>query len=216
MTGGVVSQYWFAPSLSDNLRQGIGDWSVPEIVSYLKTGSNAKSKTAGPMTEVVMNSTRHLNDSDLNAIAVYLKNMPQPHTATVRKTAHLSSQTLARGRAIYMYNCAGCHMDNGGGMQHFFPPLKGSAAIQAENAGTVIHVVLSGASITAPGTTPTGIAMPSFERTLNNQQIADVVNYIRNAWGNRSSLVRTDTVSDIRKSLKKHTAKNSFKQTTKD
>ncbi|MHB1605412.1 MAG: c-type cytochrome [Leptospirales bacterium] len=213
LTGGVVGKYWFAPSLSDNLRQGIGNWSVPEIVRYLKTGSNDKSATAGPMTEVVMNSTRYLSNSDLNAIAVYLKDMTQSDAAIAGKTASPGLQTLSRGHSIYMYNCAGCHKDNGGGVPHFFPPLKGSAAVQAENASTVIHVILAGASITPPSTIPTGIAMPEFDRKLDNQQISDVVNYIRNAWGNRGSLVSPGAVFDIRKSLKKSTAKKTYRQT---
>lgn len=202
-TGGVVGKYWYAPSLSDNLRLGIGNWSVPEIVRYLKTGSNDKSAAAGPMTEVVMNSTRYLSDPDLNAIAVYLKNMPQTQLAAGVKTVEADPETLPRGHSLYMYNCAGCHMDNGAGVPHFFPPLRGSAAIQAKNPGTVIHVVLAGASLTPPSSIPTGILMPAFERKLNDRQIADVVNYIRNTWGNRAPLVRVDTVSDIRKSLKK-------------
>jgi len=202
-TGGVVGKYWFAPSLSDNLRLGIGNWSVPEIVSYLKTGSNDKSASAGPMTEVVMNSTRYLSDPDLNAIAVYLKNMPQTQLAVGAKAVEADPETLPRGHSLYMYNCAGCHMDNGAGVPHFFPPLRGSAVIQAKNPGTVIHVVLAGASLTPPSALPTGILMPSFRGTLNDRQIADVVNYIRNAWGNRAPLVATATVSDIRKNLKK-------------
>ena len=94
-------------------------------------------------------------------------------------------------------------MDGGGGMTHFFPPLKGSATIQAKNPDTVIHVVLAGASITAPATIPSGIAMPAFAQTLNNRQITDVVNYVRNSWGNRSASVQMLTVSNIRKILRK-------------
>lgn len=202
-TGGAAGKYWFAPSLSDNLRLGIGNWSVPEIVRYLKTGSNDKSASAGPMTEVVMNSTRYLSNPDLNAIAVYLKNMPQKQLATVAKTNKTDLKTLHRGHSLYMFNCAGCHMDNGAGVPHFFPPLRGSAAVQAKDPNTVIHVVLIGASLTPPLSIPTGIAMPAFERKLNNRQITDVVNYIRNAWGNRAPLVGIETVSAIRMSLKK-------------
>ncbi len=201
-TGGAVGNYWFAPSLSDNLRLGIGNWSVPEIVRYLKTGSNDKSASAGPMTEVVMNSTRYLSNPDLNAIAVYLKNMPQKQLVTVAKTSKPDLTTLHRGHSLYMFNCAGCHMDNGAGVPHFFPPLRGSSAVQTKDPETVIHVVLMGASLPPPMSTPAGIAMPSFAQKLNNRQITDVVNYIRNAWGNRAPLVRTETVSAIRKSLK--------------
>jgi len=215
LTGGYADpkEHWFAPSLSGNLREGIGAWSVPEIVGYLKTGSNAKSATAGPMTEVVMNSTRYLSDTDLTAIAVYLKDMPQMRSTIASKTADLDGQTLARGHTLYIHNCSVCHMGNGGGFPHYFPPLKGSAAIQAENPGTVINVVLAGASITVPSSKPTGLLMPAFGQKLNDQEIADVVNYIRNTWGNRAPLVHTDTVSEIRKNSHKPATRKSHKQT---
>jgi len=213
LTGGYADsrEHWFAPSLTGNLRQGIGDWSLPEIVEYLKTASNAKSSSAGPMTSVVMNSTRYLNDADLTAIAVYLKDMPQMQTTSETKTTDLSVQTLVRGHDIYVHNCAGCHMGNGGGFPHYFPPLKGSAAIQAENPGTVINVVLAGANIKVPSSKPTGLLMPAFGQKLSDQEIADVVNYIRNTWGNLAPLVRTDTVSVIRKNSQKLVTKKSHK-----
>jgi len=215
LSGGYADsrEHWFAPSLSDNLRQGIGDWSVLEIVDYLKTASNDKSASAGPMTGVVMNSTRYLNDADLTAIAVYLKDMPQMQTTSETKTTDLSVQTLASGHDLYVHNCASCHMADGNGLLHYFPPLKGSAAIQAENPGTVINVVLAGASITVPSSKPTGLLMPAFGQKLSDQEIADVVNYIRNSWGNRAPTVRTNTVSEIRKSSQAPATNKSHKPT---
>lgn len=214
LTGGYADprEHWFAPNLSDNVRRGIGDWSVSGIVSYLKTGKNAKSAAVGPMAEVVMNSTRYLNDADLTAIAVYLKDMPQTQITTTSDTAALSHQTLASGQTLYMNNCARCHMQGGGGFPHYFPPLKGSATIQADNPGTVIHVVLAGASLTAPSSKPTGLVMPAFDRKLSDQEIADVVNYIRNAWGNRAPLTYADTVSKIRKIVEPTAVENHHKK----
>jgi mono/diheme cytochrome c family protein len=199
--GGSAGLHWAAPGLDGNLREGVGGWSTAEIVEYLKTGSNAKSASAGPMTEVVMNSTQYLTDTDLDAIAIYLKNRPNDSIKPPPKTAALGTDALVRGQALYIDNCTACHMPDGRGVAKVFPPLTGSAAIQADNPGTVIHVVLAGARMAAPAAKPTGLAMPGFGWKLGDREIADVVNYARHAWGNRSPLVDADAVAAVRKDI---------------
>ncbi|HEV7123142.1 MAG TPA: cytochrome c [Rhodanobacter sp.] len=199
--GGNAGLHWMAPGLDSNLRDGVGGWSSAEIVEYLQTGSNAKSATAGPMTDVVMNSTQYLTREDLAAIAVFLKDRPQQASKSPPKTASLGAARLARGQALYIDNCTACHMPDGRGMAKVFPPLTGSAAIQADNPGTVIHVVLEGARMAAPSAKPTGLAMPGFGWKLDDRQVADVVNYIRHAWGNRAPLVDADAVAAVRKDI---------------
>lgn len=201
--GGDAGLHWYAPALGGNLRDGIGDWTKAQIVEYLKTGANEKSATAGPMTDVVTNSTQYLSDVDLAAIATYLKEGP-----AVADQSKDSTQTdapvaaaLARGEALYVDNCTGCHMPDGRGVTKVFPPLTGSAAIEADNPGTVIHVVLSGARMAAPASKPSGLAMPGFGWKLGDRQIADVVNYIRHAWGNRAPLIDADAVAAVRKDI---------------
>ena len=98
-------------------------------------------------------------------------------------------------------NCTGCHMENGEGLAQAFPPLKGSSAVQAEMPDTVIHVVLAGAKMPANPGKPTGFAMPAFDWKLDDKEVADLVNYIRNAWGNHASLTSADAVSKVRKDV---------------
>jgi len=197
LQGGAAGEHWFAPSLTGDVRSGIGDWSVADIVEYLKTGSNAKSATAGAMTDVVKNSTQYLSDADLKAIAVYLKDIPASSDAP--KSEVLTGEAMARGEALYLDNCTGCHMPDGGGVSKVFPPLKRSAVIQATEPGTVLHVVLGGETMAATSMKPSGLTMPGFAAKLNDQEIADVVTYIRNAWGNRGSVVDAAAVAQVRK-----------------
>ncbi len=75
--GGVLDN-WFAPNLTDNSRNGLGDWTEDDIVSFLKTGRTAKAVAYGPMAQVVQDSTSHLTDADLKAVAVYLKAVTGP------------------------------------------------------------------------------------------------------------------------------------------
>src|SRR5699024_10263143 len=57
LQGGDAGESWFAPSLGDGGRDGIGSWSTEDIVQYLKTGANHDSHAAGSMIDVIMNST---------------------------------------------------------------------------------------------------------------------------------------------------------------
>ncbi len=191
----------YAPNLTGDLRDGLGGWTGAEITEYLKTGSNDKSSAAGPMAEVVDHSTQYLSDADLDAIATYLKSFQR-----IRKDDDKSRVTdndeTRHGAAIYADDCSGCHMVHGEGLAHVFPPLKGSAAIQAQQPDTLMRVVLGGAKVPATNVKPTGFAMPAFEDKLDDADIADVLTYIRTAWGNRASSVSTGAVADMRKQMK--------------
>jgi mono/diheme cytochrome c family protein len=201
LKGGDFGEHWYAPGLTNNLRDGLGGWSAAEIVEYLKTGANAKSAAGGPMAEVVKNSTQYLSDVDLNAIAVYLKDVPAEKTQATTKTTDVDKKAWSRGEALYVDNCTGCHMENGEGIARIFPSLKGSSAVQAKLPETVIHVVLAGAKTAATPGKPTGFAMPAFASKLDDKEVADLVNYIRNAWGNQSSLTNSNAVSKVRKDV---------------
>ena len=73
--GGSVDG-WFAPRLDSAVRSGLKSWSVEDVVEYLASGRNSRSHAAGPMADVVVNSTSKMSEGDLRAIAVYLKDLP--------------------------------------------------------------------------------------------------------------------------------------------
>ncbi|MGH8141189.1 MAG: c-type cytochrome [Steroidobacteraceae bacterium] len=113
----------------------------------------------------------------------------------------LGEQALARGQAVFLDNCAGCHRADGGGLRGVFPRLMGSSAIQATRADTVIRIVLQGAHVPSTPAKRVDFAMPAFAWKLDDAQVSDVVSYIRNAWGNRASPVSADAVAEARRSL---------------
>lgn len=202
LSGGYASgrqQGWFAPSLAGEPRAGLGRWSAAEIVEYLRTGANVHAVTAGPMNEVIADSTSHFTEADLEAVAVYLKSLPPRHEEN--KVAALDRGALERGQDLFTDQCAACHMHDGAGISRVFPPLMGSSAVQAREASTVIRVVLEGARVPARAGQRSYLAMPEFGRKLDNQEVAAVVNYIRNAWGNRAAPVDADTVARSRRAL---------------
>jgi mono/diheme cytochrome c family protein len=203
---GGYGEHWYASSLTGDLRDGLGAWSVQEIVDYLKTGSNAKAAAAGPMAEVVRNSTQHLSDGDLNAIATYLKDLPGTPKAADAKGSSIDQSVLTRGEALYLDNCTGCHLENGAGIAQVFPPLKASAPVQANDPATVLQAIVDGATVVATKEKPTGLAMPAFGWKLSDREIADLATYIRNAWGNRADAVTAGQVAKVRKEVRQSTA----------
>jgi mono/diheme cytochrome c family protein len=202
LQGGVL-QGWFAPNITADNRKGIGRWSIDELVDYLKTGTNPDAIATGDMSEEVVHSSSHLNDDDLKAIAVYLKSVgPAEGSAPPPPLAATDSRMIA-GQAIYKDNCAGCHTDAGTGMPGLFAKLAGSHAVQSDDPTTLIRVVVAGSQGVATSAAPTAPAMPSFSWRLNDAQVASVLTYIRNAWGNAAAPVLADQVSAVKAKLAK-------------
>jgi mono/diheme cytochrome c family protein len=87
------------------------------------------------------------------------------------------------------------------GAPGLFPSLNGTPFVQQKDATTLIHVVLRGALSVATKGAPTGPEMPAFGWILNDDQIANVVTYIRNAWGNSAGRVDAAAVGEERQEL---------------
>jgi mono/diheme cytochrome c family protein len=142
-----------------------------------------------------------MTDEDLAAIATYLKDSGVPSDGAKPAPVAAGDKTMRVGEAVYKDSCAACHKDNGSGEPHLFPKLAGSALVQSNDPTTLAHVVLKGARAVATDGAPTAPAMPSFDWRLNDDQVAAVLTYIRNSWGNAAAPVPASAVADERKSL---------------
>ncbi len=85
-------------------------------------------------------------------------------------------ELMAEGERVYNATCAACHMPNGEGLKGVFPALKGSEMV-LEDQVAHIDIVLNG---------KTGTAMQAFGKMLSLKEVAAVVTYERNAWGNNT------------------------------
>ena len=197
---GSVLQNWYAPDLTGNRRVGIGDWTVDDIALYLKTGRNRYDIASGPMADAVAHSTSHLTDADLRAIAVYLKDLP-PGGGVLPQPVSAQDPAMQQGQAIYNHQCAACHTVAGEGIVGLFPRLSGTPLVQQLQATSLIRVVLEGSRAVATDGAPTGPAMPSFAWRLSDADVAAVVTYIRNAWGNAAPAVSAGEVANMRQTL---------------
>ena len=195
---GATLQGWFAPDLTSEHNAGLGSWSKADIVEYLQTGRNAHSLASGPMAEAVENSTSRMTEADLTAIAVYLKDIPSSRGNGGGATG-IDAQMKA-GAHAYDISCAACHGSDGKGSA-LFPPLAGNAAVRQVRAETVVRTVLAGGKAAATPKTPTGPSMPSFGWRLTDEQVADILTYVRNNWGNQAPAISPETVKRIRSEL---------------
>ena len=198
LQGGEL-QGWMAPNITGAGHVGLGDWSEADIVQYLKTGANRYDIASGPMAEAVEHSTQHWRDDDLMAVAVYLKDLdhehdkPQPLAAT--------EPVMKAGSAIYADRCSGCHTPNGEGIATLFPKLANAPLVNAQDAASLIRVVLAGNRAGSTDAAPTGPAMPAFAWNLSDENVADVLTYIRNSWGNAAAPISADQVREQREAL---------------
>lgn len=196
---GGFGEDWFAPDLTGDLREGLGEWSVEDIVEYLKTGSNRFSSAGGPMAEVVERSTQHLTWADLRAIAVYLKDLPAADEAGEPTDAGtLDELVMAEGEALFVDNCTGCHLMSAEGQQGVFPPLAGSSVLQQDEPRSAIQIVLGGAEKPSTEEKPTPLEMPAFGWKLDDDEAAALLTYLRNAFGNMAPPVDPADVAEVR------------------
>lgn len=197
---GARLQGWFAPNITNEGTKGLRDWSVDDIAAYLSTGHNRISAATGPMAEVVEMSTSRLTASDAHAIATYLKSLAGDGSASESKVA-TSDPGMKAGGAIYHDQCAACHALDGKGVAELFPSLAESGVLRSSDPRSAIRMVLRGARSVATDKSPGAPGMPSFAKQLTDQQIADVLTYVRNTWGHPAPAVPASAVSDARNDL---------------
>ena len=195
-TGSMVGG-WFAPRLDGAARGGLKSWSVDDIAEYLLSGRNVHSHADGPMAQVVLNSTSHLSDADAKAIAVYLKDL-SPATPEPSVTAPSPTQ-MASGEKLYKASCIACHELDGSGAPRIYPPLPGNANLQSANPASAIKIVLDGAETITTRRAPNTGSMPPYAGKMSDQEVADVVTYVRNTWGNAAPAATADEVAKLRK-----------------
>jgi mono/diheme cytochrome c family protein len=179
LTGGQL-EGWYAPDISNDPLSAIAPFDVDQVAHFLKTGVLPNNTTAfGPMRETIHDSLSHLTDGDLHAIALYLKEAPKPESQNP-SNATISARSLEAGKDLYINNCSSCHQPNGRGLPGQVPALDGNTAVAATQPNDAVMAILQGF-----GPNGTWGAMGSFAQ-LSNQQIADLVNYIRTAWSNHA------------------------------
>jgi len=113
----------------------------------------------------------------------------------IKKYSTLKS-TIKAGEAVYTQNCLTCHQADGGGVQNMNPPLIKTSYVLGDKA-KIIGIVLNGFEHEDIDGDSFQNVMPSFNY-LTDKQIADVLTYVRNSFGNKANRVTITEVKTIR------------------
>lgn len=106
--------------------------------------------------------------------------------------------SITRGKEVYSAQCISCHMEQGEGIENVYPPLAKADYLKKDKAVLAAQLLhgISG-EIKVNGVVYNGEMTP-FEH-LSDQEVSDVLNYIRNSWGNKGDAVRPEDVKAQRK-----------------
>jgi len=204
---GSVLEGWYAKNLRDQ-DTGLSTWTESEIVTFLKTGRTDRTAAFGSMADVIEHSTQHLQTSDLRAIARYLKSLApgegrkrewRPHEDTTTAALRAGDFSVP-GALSYVEQCSVCHRMDGNGAPRIYPALKGNSIVFADNPSSLIQITLAGGRTPATPQDKMAFTMPGFAG-LPNWQIAEILNFIRNAWGNHGSPITEKDIAQMREEI---------------
>ncbi|MBO9514909.1 MAG: cytochrome c [Variovorax sp.] len=208
---GQVNDLWFALDLTGDPGAGLGRVPAPALASLIATGHGGGFVASGTMVQEIEESLQYLNEDDVRAVARYLKSLPaqrgegryeaRAETPRPRAQGNHTGDVETIGAAVYRSFCAQCHQADGGGVAGAFPRLAGNPSLLGEDASSLIRLALEGGRSAATRQGPPPQSMPSFAATLTDVQIAQVLTFTRESWGNDAKPVTTDDVAKVRKAL---------------
>ena len=105
-------------------------------------------------------------------------------------------KSMESGKKLYDLKCVSCHMNSGEGIVGAFPPLANSDYLK-EDIGRAAKIIISGASgkMVVNGMAYYGVMQGN---EMTNKEVSDVLNYIRNSWGNKGEIINEKTIESIR------------------
>jgi len=203
---GAPLENWFASNLTGNHNTGLGRWSEDDLNTFLRTGANAHATAFGSMTDVINYSTQALTDADTRAIARYIKSLPGgrsddgppyvPHPDGER--VMLAAMPDNRGAHTYATYCMHCHGAGGLGAAPWLAPLAGNPNVLEPDPVSLINVTLNGTGALVIGGVPAPYPMPKYHAMLTDEQIAEVLTFVRGNWNNAAPAVSAKAVAKVR------------------
>jgi mono/diheme cytochrome c family protein len=117
-------------------------------------------------------------------------------------TAAIPRATMDRGKLIYLKQCLACHQVDGGGVPRLNAPLDAATQVVNNNKERLIRIVLKGMteSVELDGEYYSNKMAPHSD--LTDQEISDVLTYVRNSWSNKSSAITPAEVKAARAKIK--------------
>lgn len=191
MQGGDLGRF-MAPDITPKALAQRG-WKPQDVKQFLTTGIAPQGSAFSEMHMVVDLSTRHLTPEDQKAMATYLMGETPPPAVAVK--AGLGNDN---GRMTYLDQCAGCHARGGEGKPHVAVSMLNNATLRQPDGKNLIVSVMDGLEAQPFPNGESMQSMPGFGERLDDQQIADLVNYLRVTWGGLPGDVTAGQVKALR------------------
>lgn len=96
-----------------------------------------------------------------------------------------AQEAFIEGEALFLANCAECHQADGQGMPNVYPALADNETVLGAGADVALVLIIGRGE------------MPSFLGALSDQEMADVINYVRNSWGNQGTSISAEAVAAL-------------------
>jgi mono/diheme cytochrome c family protein len=210
---GATQAGWQAYNITPDRAAGIGGWSDDALMSYLATGvAGGHANAAGPMAEIVQNSTQYLTIEDQRSIAAFLRGQ-QPIAGGVTRSRDSFGKpaeddvtalrgtpvTAVNGAQLFVANCASCHNWTGAGVgasaPGAYPSLIHNSVAGSASSNNLTMVILYGVQ---RRTKDADVLMPAFGGELSNDQVAAIANYVTKQFGNPQAGITADQVAALR------------------
>lgn len=91
-----------------------------------------------------------------------------------------------KGRELFLDNCAECHQSNGQGLENIYPALAGNETVRGSGADVALVLMIGRGE------------MPSFKDALDSEEMAAIINYVRNSWGNSGANISAGEIEQLR------------------
>jgi nitrite reductase (NO-forming) len=163
------------------------------IFRAFNKGALALMKVEGPENKAIYSG----KEVDSSYLAEKAEPSMAPVAAAAQSGAPTREQQLAAGKALYGGTCSTCHQGNGEGLADVFPPLAKSDYLMQDKE-RAIGVVLNGLTgkVTVNGKDYNSVMPPMSQ--LSNDEVANILTYVMNEWGNQDGVVTPGEVAKVR------------------
>ena len=200
--GELIGGYEAPDITASNLNRQ--NWTHDDLKNLFTRGYSRKGTVFGGMYTVVYHSFRNLNDDDLRAVSTYLLDTDgETHEQALTNNGRNNSLP---GDSLYRGYCAGCHGMEGQGRPNVAPAMAGNATMDNASAYNIVAVILHGVKTQYYDETTSFYEMPGFRKELDDQQLTDLVNYLRTTWTNQSGDLSVAEIAELRQTAEESLA----------
>jgi mono/diheme cytochrome c family protein len=172
-------------------------WSSEDLQTFFATGIARQGSAFGEMHPVVFLSSQHLTPADARAMSTYLLGDAPVPPAPLQAVSADAAQ-LAAGRSVYLAVCAGCHGLGGEGKPHVAVAMQRNSTLRQPDPHNLIVAMLDGIDAAEFAGTESLQEMPGFAKTLSDEELAQLANYLRASWGGQAGDVTAGKVKALR------------------